>query len=214
MSLELFYHPLSSYCWKVLTALYENETPFEHRLLNLGDPAARDALVALWPIAKFPVLSDGERVIPEASIIIDYLAHHHAGRTALIPADPDEARSVRLKDRFYDLYVHDPMQRIVGNKLRPADAKDPHGVAECDARLETAYGMIEQEMATRTWANGASFTMADCAAAPALHYANRVHPIGDARPNTLAYLERLKQRPSFARVLREAEPYAGMFPGR
>ena len=211
----IFYgHPFSSYSWKAQIALYEKGIDFEYRNVDPEFPEHGPELRGHWPIGKFPLIVHDGQPWFEASIIIDYLAQHHAGRTALIPADPDEARSVRLKDRFYDLYVHDPMQRIVGNKLRPADAKDPHGVAECDARLETAYDMIEDEMATRTWSNGDSFTMADCAAAPALHYANRIHPIGEARPNALAYLERLKQRPSFARVLQEAEPFAGMFPGR
>jgi glutathione S-transferase len=155
---------------------------------------------------------DRGRTIPESSIIIEYLARHHPGRVALIPDDPEVARETRLADRFQDLYVHEPMQKIVGDRLRPADAHDPHGVARARAQLDVAYGMLEQSMASRRWAVGDVFTMADCAASPALYYANKVQPLGDRHPHTVAYLNRLVQRPSFARVLAEAAPYAHMFP--
>lgn len=214
MSLTLYYHPLASFCWKVLVALYENDTPFTPVVVDLGDAASRDAFARVWPIAKFPVLRDETRdwVIPESTIIVEYLAQHHPGPVSLVPADADRARQVRMRDRFYDSYVHQPMQKIVGDRIRPADARDPFGVAEARATLRTAYAMIEAEMVARTWAMGDAFTLADCAAAPALHYANRVEPFGDARPHMAAYLRRLEARPSFARVLREAEPYFAMFP--
>lgn len=214
MSLTLHFHPLASYCWKVLIALYENGTPFTPHLVDLADAAARDALTALWPIRRFPVLRDEARdkTVPESTIIIEYLAQHHPGPVALLPADPDHARETRLTDRFYDLYVHEPMQRIVGDRLRPAGAHDPHGVAAARATLDTAYTMIERSMAHDGWAMGEAFTLADCAAAPALYYADRVHPLGDRYPFAAAYLERLKERPSFARVLAEAEPYFTLFP--
>jgi glutathione S-transferase len=215
MSLTLHFHPLASYCWKVLIALYECEAPFEPHIVNLADEAERAALARLWPFAKFPVLRDDakDRTIPESTIIIDYLAHHYPGSSALIPRDPDLAREVRLRDRFYDLYVHEPMQKIVGDKLRPPGKSDPHGVEQARGLLTTAYGAIEGEMRAKRWAAGDAFTMADCAAAPALYYANRVHPIGDAHPATAAYLARLLERPSFARTMREAQPYFHMFPG-
>jgi glutathione S-transferase len=214
MSLTLHYHPLSSSCWKVLIALYENDTPFTPHIVNLGDEAERAALLKLWPIGKFPVLQDeaGDRVIPESSIVIEYLDDHYPGRTRFIPEDKDLARQTRLRDRFYDLYVHLPMQKIVGDRLRPADAKDPHGVNEAKARIESCYGMIDQEMTGRSWAMGEAFTLADCAAAPALFYGSKVVPFGAAHKHLAAYFERLMARPSFARVVKEAEPYFKMFP--
>jgi glutathione S-transferase len=214
MSLTLYYHPLSSYCWKVLTALYENGTAFTPRLVNLGDAADRAAFLALWPIGKFPVLRDDARgcTVPESTIIIEYLAQHYPGPTRLVPGDPEQARETRARDRFFDLHVHDPMQRIVGDRLRPADRKDPLGVERARAALATALGMVEQDMATRTWATGDAFTMADCSAAPALYYANLVAPFTATHPRTAAYCERLLARPSFARAVKEAEPYRAMFP--
>jgi glutathione S-transferase len=215
MSLTLYFHPLSSYCWKVLAALYENETAFTPHLVDLGDPAARAAFVALWPIGKFPVLRDDARgaTVPESSIIIEYLGQHYPGRTPLIPDDREQARGVRAQDRFFDLHVHDPMQRIVGDRLRPAGQKDPLGVERARAALATALDMVEREMAARTWAAGEAFSMADCAAAPALYYANLVLPFAATHPRTTAYSARLLARPCVARAVSEAEPYRAMFPG-
>ncbi len=214
MSLTLYYHPLSSFCWKVLTALYENGTPFKAVSVNLGDAAERGALLKLWPVGKFPVLRDDARdqVVPESSIIIDYLDRYYPGRTRFTPADGDAAWQTRLKDRFYDLHVHEQVQRIVGNRLRPADAKDLHGVAEAKARLSNAYGMIEADMADKSWAMGEHYSIADCAASPALFYAEKVLPFGATHPNLAAYFSRLMARSSFARVVEEAKPFFHMFP--
>lgn len=214
MSLTLHFHPLASYCWKALIALYENDVPFAPNLVDLGNPAERAALVRLWGIGKFPVLQDDARgeIVPESSIIIEYLDRHHGGRTRLIPADPDKALQVRLRDRFFDLYVHLPMQKIVVDRMRPDGKRDPHGVEEARAQLKTSYAMVEQQMAGGGWAIGADFTLADCAAAPSLFYANMAEPFGDSHRNVAAYLERLKARPSVARVLKEAEPYFHMVP--
>ena len=213
MSLDLYFHPLASYCWKVLVALYENDIPFTPHVIDLGNEASRAKLVALWPFARFPVLHDHDRhqVVPESSIIIEHLALHTPCNVQLVPTDPKQALETRFRDRFYDVYVQDPMQKIVGDRIRPAGAKDPHGVAEAKKLLATSYDVVEAQMAGRTWAAGDGFSLADCSAAPALYYANRVLPFGD-RPNTAAYLARLEARPSFARVLREAEPYFHMFP--
>ena len=214
MSLTLHFHPLSSFCWKVLIALYENDTPFTAHSVDLGNESERAALLKLWPIGKFPVLRDDaqDRTIPESSIIIEYLDNQYPGRTRFIPADGKAALQTRLRDRFYDLYVHLPMQKVVGDRLRPEGAKDPHGVEEAKARLQSCYGMIEREIASKTWAMGEAFSIADCAAAPALFYASKVVPFGDGHKNVAAYLDRLQARPCFARVLREAEPYFAMFP--
>jgi len=214
MSLILHFHPLASYCWKALTALYENDIPFTPNKVDLGNPAERAALLKLWPIGKFPVLSDDARgqTVPESSIIIEYLDQYYPGKTRFIPADADLARQMRLRDRYFDLHIHMPMQKIVGDRLRPDGAKDPYGVEEAKARLRLSYGIIEREMATRTWAMGEAFSLADCAAAPALFYANEVMPFGETHPEVAAYFDRLKARPSYARVLKQAEPYFAMFP--
>jgi len=214
MSLTLHFHPLASYCHQVLIALYENDTPFTPNMVDLSNEIERAALLKLWPIGKFPVLGDDTRnqTIPESTIIIEYLDRYYPGRTRFIPADADRAWQTRLRDRFYDLYVHEPMQKIVGDRLRSDSKKDPHGVEEARARLRTSYRMIDQEMATRSWAMGDAFSLADCAAAPALFYANEVMPFGDSHANVAAYFVRLKARPSYARVLKEAEPYFAMFP--
>jgi glutathione S-transferase len=214
MSLKLYFHPLSSFCWKALIALYENDTRFTPQIVNLGDEAERAALLKLSPIGKFPVLRDDahEQTIPETSIIIEYLDRHYPGRTRFIPADLDLAWQTRLSDRFYDFYVHHSMQKIVGDRLRPQGAKDPHGVEEARERIQSCYGMIDKQMDNRTWATGDAFSLADCAAAPALFYADKVQPFGDGYQNLKRYFDRLKARPAFARVLEEAEPYFEMFP--
>ena len=214
MTLKLYFHPLSSFCQKALIALYENDTPFEPHIVDLGDPAQRDALLKLWPMGRFPVLRDEARdqTIPESNVIIEYLAQHYPGRTQLVPADPERAWQTRLRDRFYDLYVNERMQKIVGDRRRPTDAKDPHGVAQARAQLQSAYALIEENMAAKTWAMGDAFTMADCAAAPALFYANLVLPFDDAHKNVAAYFGRLMERPSFARAVNEAKPYFHLFP--
>jgi glutathione S-transferase len=211
MSLVLHAHPLSSYCHKVLTALYELDAPFELKFLNLGDEAARAAFLALWPIGKMPVLEDRASglVLPETSIIIDWLDDRFGG--ALIPRDATSAREVRLWDRIFDLYVHTPMGVFTWDLLRPEGRRDPYGVDQARTLLLTAYDMIERRMADREWAAGDAFSMADCAAAPSLFYAEGRVPFDD-RPHLQAYLQRLKARPSYARALKEAEPYFHMVP--
>jgi len=214
MSLTLHFHPLSSFCHKALIALYENGTPFTPNIVNLMDEGERAALRKLWPIGKFPVLRDEARgeTVPESTVIIEYLDQHYPGETRFIPAGGEQMRETRLRERFFDLYLHLPMQKIVGDRLRPEGKKDPHGVEEARTMADTALGMIEQEMATRRWAMGDAFTIADCAAAPPLFYLDKIKPLAPKHPSAAAYLERLKQRPSYARVLREAEPYMQFFP--
>jgi len=214
MSLTLHFHPLASYCWKALIALYENGTPFVPNLVDLGDKTERAALLKLWPIGKFPVLRDEarDRTVPESSVIIEYLDRHYPGATQFIPADPDLAWQTRLRDRFYDLYLHLPMQKIMLDRLRPEGKRDPHGVEEARAQLRASYHMIEAQMADNTWAIGGAFSLADCAALPPLFYGNMVEPFGETNKNVTAYFERLKARASVARVLAEAEPYFNMVP--
>lgn len=215
MALTLYMHPLSSFCWKALIALYECGTPFTPQIVNLADEKERAAFAQVWPIAKFPVLHDDktERTIPESTIIIEYLAQYYPGSSELIPGDADRARQTRFSDRFFDLYIHLPMQKIVGDKLRPAGQTDPFGVEEARQRIRQAYALLEQQTRSDAWAMGDTFTLADCAAAPALYYSNRVEPLGDTHPKLAAYLQRLEARPSFARVLQEAAPYFKFFPG-
>ncbi len=214
MTLKLYYHPLSSFCHKVLIALYENETPFEPIVLDLGKPEHDAQLRKLWPPRKFPVLRDEakDRTIPESSIIIEYLDQNRPGRTKFIPEDAELARQARFGDRFYDLYVNVPMQKIVTDKLRPAGKNDPHGVEEARATLRTALDLVECAIAGKTWAMGDAFSLADCAAAPSLFYASKVVPFADTHRHAARYLERLMARPSYARVLGEAEPYFKLFP--
>ena len=214
MSLTLHFHPLSSYCQKVLIALYEAGTPFAPVIVNFADPESAAAFRKLWPVGKMPVLRDADRdeTVPESSIIIEYLNLHYPRGSALIPADRETALRTRLADRFYDLYVHDPMQRIVGDRLRPQDKKDPFGVAAAEAMLVNSYDVIDAEMSGRTWATGDAFTLADCAAAPPLFFANKLVPFGERR-NLTAYFRRLSRRPSVARAFNEAEPFLKFFPG-
>lgn len=210
MTLRLYAHPFSSYCQKVLIALYENSTPFEY--LTLDDAKNGADLEALWPIKKFPLLVDEGRAILEASIIIEYLDLHHSGPVRLIPEDPRAALEVRLMDRFFDNYVMTPMQKIVGDRLRPEQDRDPYGVTEARAMLDKAYDWLDRTLADREWAAGAAFSLADCAAAPALFYADWAHPMGEKFPRVRDYRRKLLAQPSFARAVDEARPYRPYFP--
>lgn len=214
MTLRLYMHPLASYCWKALVALYEADIPFEREIVDLQNADVRAEFLKLNPLGKFPVLVDEDagKALPELTIIIEYLAMKYPSAARLIPADRDLALRVRLSDRFYDNYVHEKMQRIVADRLRPADQKDPAGVAQTHFDLETALALVDRDMEKGGWATGITFTLADCAAAPALFYANEVAPFAGKHPGAARYLERLAERPSFTRVLAEAAPYFNMFP--
>jgi glutathione S-transferase len=210
MSLTLYYHPLSSFCHKVLVALYENGCEFEKRVIDLGNETDRAELQAIWPFCKFPVLRDHvrNRDVAESSIIIDYLDHFFNGAGPLIPRNWEDALEVRYWDRLFDNYVQGPMQQIVRDRITNAQGALTHE----RATLDTAYGLIERHMASRIWAAGQNFSMADCAAAPALFYASTVQPFPKDSRNLSAYLDRLTQRPSFQRVLNEAKPYFSLYP--
>lgn len=213
--LTLHYHPLSSYCHKALIALDVLEIELDKRLLNLGDPAERAAHLALWPLGKMPLLVDRGRVIPETSLIIEHLQRHHArpGRT-LIPQDPDEALDVRLWDRIFDLYVMTPMQACTADLLRPEDQRDAYGVARARETLSTAYALIDQRLEGRTWVAGTGFSLADCAAAPALFYAVTYVPLPPQHQRLAAYFERLMDHPAVARTIDQARPWFKYYPGR
>ena len=209
--MDLYYHPLSSYCWKVLIALYENETPFVPKMLE--EPGVAEAWMALWPIGRFPIVRDGEKVIAETSIIIEYLGQHHPGPFVAVPADPDAAIEVRMLDRLFDNYVMGSLQTVVFEKVRPEGAnRDPHGVEQAKAFLARAYDLIERRIAGRTWAAGEDFSLADCAAFPSLYYADYIVPFRASHPTLAAYIARLEARPSVVRVLAEMRPWFQNFP--
>ncbi|AVO45119.1 glutathione S-transferase family protein [Phreatobacter cathodiphilus] len=210
MTIELFAHPFSSYCQKVLIAFYENDVPFTYRMLE--DEGVGDELSALWPMKRFPILRDDGRVVLEASIVIEHLQNHHPGPVRLIPDDPDLALEARMLDRVFDNYVMTPQGRFVFDALRPAEHRDPFGVDEARRMLDTSYAWLDRRMAGRTWAVGESFTLADCAAAPSLFYADWTHPIPARFESLHAYRARLLQRPSFARAVEEARPFRHYFP--
>ena len=214
MTLELFYHPLASYCWKVLVGLYESGIEFEGHIVDLGNGEQRAALAALWPLVKFPLLRDtttGE-VTPESTVLLESLALRYPSARWLLDVDAARALRTRALDRFFDTYLHEPMQKIVGDKLRGEGKHDPTGVDAAHATLVTAYAYLESRL-NGAWADGDAFSLADCAAYPALYYANRVHPIPAEHVKTHAYLARLRARPSVQRVMKEAEPYLHLFPG-
>ncbi|HEY4370876.1 MAG TPA: glutathione S-transferase family protein [Burkholderiales bacterium] len=215
MALTFYTHPFASYCQKAVTALYENGTPFTPRLLDQAEPENFREFARLWPLQKFPLLVDDGRPVAEATIIIEHLDLHHPGARRMIPADPKAALEVRFIDRFFDNYVQTPMQAIVADAMRPAGERDAQGAAKARAMLDTAYAWLEQHMQKREWAAGAGkgdFGLADCAAAPALFYADWSHRIGQDFPQVLAYRARLNARPSFARAIEEARPFRHYFP--
>jgi glutathione S-transferase len=207
MSLTLYAHPFAAYCWKVLIALYENATPFTYRVVE--DMAE---LQSLWPIRKFPLLRDGEATIVESSIIIEYLMRRYPGTTRMIPLNDDAALSVRFMDRFFDNYVTTPYQTLVSDRMRTQNERDAKGVADARKMLDVAYGWLEKQLTPQAWASGSNFSLADCSAAPALFYADWVHPIGDRFPGVHAYRARVLARPSVARVVDEARPFRRLFP--
>ena len=210
MPLTLYAHPFSSYSQKVLIALWENDVPFTYR--HLEDPGAGEERAALWPLGRFPVLADDGRMIAESSIIIEHLDLHHPGAVRMVPDDPVLALEVRFMDRFFDNYIMEPMQRPILEALRKEDGRQAAAMAEAAVALDAAYGWLEGVLAGRTWAAGGVFSMADCAAAPSLFYADWVHRIGDGFSLLRAYRSRLLARPSVARAVEEGRQYRGYFP--
>jgi glutathione S-transferase len=207
--MKLYAHPFSSYSQKVLVALYENATPFEYR--NLEEASANAELEALWPLKRFPILVDGSRTVLETSTIIEYLQIHYAGPVCLIP-DGDAGIEVRMLDRVFDNYVMTPMQKIVLDQLRPEPDRDAYGVTEARGFLDRIYAWLDEHLAGRAWAAGNAFTLADCAAAPSLFYADWAHEIPSTRTNLRSYRARLLAHPSIVRAVDEARPYRSYFP--
>ena len=212
MSLALYGHPFSSYTQKVLVALYENGTPFEFRCLGPETPQHAAEWLRRWPLRKFPLLVDGERNVVETSVIVEYLQLVHPGPVRLLPADPMPALEVRFLDRFFDLHVMSPVQHAVNGALTGDPVKRQEALAFAEEKLELAYAWLEGQLAGRTWAAGADFTLADCAAAPSLFYADWTHPISASFALLRSYRARLLARPSFARAVDEARPFRPLFP--
>jgi glutathione S-transferase len=212
MTLQIFGHPFSSYTQKVLIALYENGTPFEFRVLSPDAPAIGTEFARLWPIKRFPILVDEGQTILEATTVIEYLEARYPGPVTLIPHAAGAAVEVRMMDRVFDNYVMNTQGKCVFDAIRAPEARDAQGVAEAKAMLDTIYAWLDERMAGREWAANDGFSMADCAAAPALFYADWTHPIPERFASLHAYRRRLLARPSFARAVNEARPYRGFFP--
>lgn len=211
-AMKLYAHPFSAYCQKALTALYENGVPFEYEVLSPDNPKTAAEHAALWPLKRFPILVDEGRTVLEATVIIEYLDLYHRGTAPMIPDDRRVALDVRMLDRFFDNYVMTPVQKIVGDRLRPEAVRDAHGVKEAIGTLELAYRWLDERMRDRQWAAEETFSLADCAAAPSLFYADWAHPIDPSLRQVHAYRKRLLARPSFARAVEEARPYRPLFP--
>ena len=199
MTLVLHEHPFAAYCWKPLIAFYDSGVPFER--VNIGSDEDRARLTELWPTGNIPVLVDDGLVLGEASVIVEHVTPELV--TGL---------DVRLWDRLVESQVMTPMQKIVADSLRPDDARDPFGVSEARATLDRAYPILEAQL-TDAWLVGPTFSLADCCAAPALHYANVVHRWApEAYPRLTAYHGRLEARPSVKRVIDEARFFREFFP--
>lgn len=212
MALALYGHPFSSYTQKALIALYENGTDFEYRCIGPDTPEHTAEWLRRWPMARFPMLLDGERTILETSLIVEYLQIAHPGPVRLLPEDPLAALDVRFLDRFFDLYVMSAIQYAVDSALGRLPNTKEAGRVEAEERLERAYTWLEGRLEGRTWATGSAFTLADCAAAPSLFYADWTHRIAEKYPLVRAYRARLLERPSFARAVEEGRPYRSLFP--
>ena len=212
MSLALYGHPFSSYTQKALIALYENGTPFEFRCIGPDTPEHVAEWLRRWPMSRFPLLLDGERSIVETSIIIEYLQVAYPGAVLLLPADPMAALDARFLDRFFDLYVMDAVQFAVNSALGSIPVEPAAGRAGASKRLERAYAWLEAHLVGKTWATGDAFTLADCAAAPSLFYADWTHRIAETFPLLRAYRARLLGPPSFARAVEEGREFLALFP--
>ena len=211
MSLELFAHPFSSYCQKALIALWANATPFTYRVLEAEHPENMEELKRRWPFGKFPILVDGDETIAESTPIIEHLDACHPGPSRWIP-DGEAGRRTRFLDRFFDTYVMNNMQKAGNDILRPAESRDPYGVEQARAELNMAYDWLETNLGDGPWAIGDAFTLADCAAAPSLFYADWLEVIGPSRPRLAAYRARLLAHPVVARAVDEGRPYRAYFP--
>jgi glutathione S-transferase len=212
-TMKLHYHPLSTYSQKTLIALYEKNAEFTREIIELFDPAIAATYRKFYPYGKVPVLVDGDRFIPESSIIIEYLETSYDGGTRLIPKDPEHARRARFHDRMADLYVNDCMATIFFDGQKPEAAREPARVAQAKETLDISYKHLDEHLAKRTWLVGEQFSIADCALTAPLGYLRKVHPFA-SYPNITTYWSRVSERPSVKRVLDEAQPFLARFESR
>jgi glutathione S-transferase len=212
MTPTLYGHPFASFVWKPLIALYERDVAFTFRIVDPDHPENQARIAELSPTGQFPALVDGDKEITQSNSVIEYLDLFHGDAAPMVPSDPREALEARMMTDVFDDYVQAPMQRIVGDALRAPAEKDPHGVASAHAMLDRCYAWLDRRMQARDWAAGSRFTIADCAAAPALFYSDWVHPIPNRHAALAAYRARLLARASVARVVDEARPYRHFFP--
>lgn len=212
MTVAIYGHPFSSFTWKALIAAYEREVDFEFRMIDPDHPEHAARIATLAPTGQFPALVDGVTEVVQSNAVIEYLDLHHGKGAPLVPLGPREALAARMMAQVFDDYVHVPMQRIVGNALRPEDSRDPFGVEQAHGVIARCYAWLEARLQDGPWAACGRFTIADCAAAPALFYGDWVHPMGGRFPALAAYRARLLARPSIARVVDAARPYRGFFP--
>ncbi|MBB4189362.1 glutathione S-transferase family protein [Sinorhizobium terangae] len=212
MTIALYGHPFASFVWKPLIALYERNVTFEFRMVDPANPENQARMGELSPTGQFPALVDRDREVTQSNAVIEYLDLFHGSGTPMVPEDPREALEARMMTDVFDDYIHAPMQRIVGNALRSEGERDPRGVIDARALLDRCYAWLEPRLQAKEWAACGRFTIADCAAAPALFYADWVHPIPEHHAALAAYRARLLARPSVARVVDEARPYRSFFP--
>jgi len=209
--MKLYYHPLSQYCQKVLIACYEKNISFEGEIVDLMNPQAHEEYQKIYPIGKIPYLVlDNDWKIPESSIIVEYLDTHFDKGPLLIPKDKDQSRQARFHDRMMDLYFCNPLGSIFLNSLKPKDQQNPEAVKGWRKTIDIVYGFLNQHLEKNTWVMGNDFTIADCALAPNLNYARNLHPF-DQQPNISNYWNRLSERPSIKRLLKEMAPYLEEF---
>jgi len=212
MTPDLYGHPFAAFVWKPLIALYERDVAFTFHMVDGDHPQNQARIAELSPTGQFPALVEGDTCITQSNTIVEYLDLFHGDAPPMVPAGAREALEARMMADIFDDYVADPMQQIVGDSLRDKGETDPRGVANAHGKLERTYAWLDKRLQSRQWAAGSRFTIADCAAAPALFYADWVHPNAGKHSALAAYRARLLARPSVARVVDEARPYRGFFP--
>ena len=211
VTLQLFGHRFSSYTWKALIPLRANDLAFEFREVGPDQPENGAELLRHWPFGQFPLLLDNGRPVAESTCIIEHLDMFHPGPNRWIP-DGDLGRQVRFLDRLFDQRVMDVATKVVFDAIRPEDERNPADRRIARERLNVAYDWFEANLGSGPWAAGDGFTLADCAAAPSLFYADWVEEIGPDRPKLSAYRARLLAHPAVARCVEDARPFRPFFP--
>lgn len=206
--MKLYYHPISTYSQKVLIALYEKGLEFEAETVQLMDPEDRASYLEVYPMGKIPCLIDDGNMIPESSIIIEYI--DDMADPKLIKGDAAQTRKIRFKDRMFDLYLNNNVATLLFQSLKTQADQDQELIEKARFQINTMYMFMEHEFGNQDYANGNEFLMGDCAAAPALNYAQKTAPF-DEHKNICAYWDRLTARPSVQRMQQEAAPAIAAF---